>query len=296
MVSMTARRARAHETNATFEVQAKVFDWNQMLPSGLDAEQPVVVIVDEAASPGSSTTLLLRAIARRIPGARVFVFANREAPAPASEPAGHAPHPPEIALDREGDVWCLRAGDTALRLKDGKGVRYLQWLLAHPGQELHVSQLVAETEPPPATSPTAAKQLLGQVALRVSRGGDAGPILDRQARDAYRRRLEDLRDELDEATRWDDEGRAERARVEMEAIAEQLSAAVGLGGRDRHASSATERSRINVQRRLRDALRKIEGHHPALGRYLSAAIRTGSYCSYNPRPSYHPARQILSSP
>ncbi|HEY6559194.1 MAG TPA: hypothetical protein VI072_18045 [Polyangiaceae bacterium] len=48
--------------------------------------------------------------------------------------------------------------------------------------------------------------------------------------------------------------------------------AVGLGGRDRRAASDVERARINVQRRLQDAIERIAQADPALGRYLSRAV------------------------
>src|SRR4029453_11542665 len=48
-------------------------------------------------------------------------------------------------------------------------------------------------------------------------------------RGSPRRWLAGLRDELGETERFDDVGRPERARMEKEAIVEQLAAAVGLG-------------------------------------------------------------------
>jgi len=64
----------------------------------------------------------------------------------------------------------------------------------------------------------------------VSLLGDAGKLLDQCARQQYRRRLEDLRSEVEEAERFNDSHRATKARAEIEAIARQLSAAFGLGG------------------------------------------------------------------
>ncbi|HWB81477.1 MAG TPA: hypothetical protein VG755_41230, partial [Nannocystaceae bacterium] len=64
--------------------------------------------------------------------------------------------------------------------------------------------------------------------------------------------------------------------------AEQLAAAVGLGGRDRRAASNVERARINVQRRIKDALRRIRAEDAALARYLEATVHTGTYCVYQP--------------
>jgi non-specific serine/threonine protein kinase len=111
---------------------------------------------------------------------------------------------------------------------------------------------------------------------------DAGSVLDAKAKDQYKSRLEDLENDLEEATRHSDTGRAERARAEIDAIAGELASAVGLGGRDRKAASNVERARVNVQRRLRDAIERIAELDPGLGRYLSASIRTGTYCSFSP--------------
>jgi hypothetical protein len=37
-----------------------------------------------------------------------------------------------------------------------------------------------------------------------------------------------------------------------------------------------------VQRRLKDVLERITAANPTLGRYLSAAVKTGTYCVYEP--------------
>ena len=58
--------------------------------------------------------------------------------------------------------------------------------------------------------------------------------------------------------------------------------AVGLGGRARRAGGATERARVNVQRRIADAIHRIQEHDATLGRHLSRAVRTGAYLSYLP--------------
>ena len=112
--------------------------------------------------------------------------------------------------------------------------------------------------------------------------GDAGEALDDEARRQYRERVSALREELEEAESWNDPGRAERAREELAFIERELSKAVGLGGRERRSGSAAERARVNVQRRIRDAIRRIESYHPGLAKHLDRAVRTGTYCVYEP--------------
>jgi hypothetical protein len=169
--------------------------------------------------------------------------------------------PPAIVLTKEGEMWTLRAGEESWHLKPSKGFSYLAALLAHPHEELHVAQLVGAGE-------------------EVT--GDAGPMLDATAKERYRRRATDLRAALDEAIAHGDPGREARAREELDALSEELARAVGLGGRDRKAASDVERMRVNVQRRLKDAIDRVRAQSPAVGRYLDASVRTGSFCSYAP--------------
>jgi len=166
-----------------------------------------------------------------------------------------------LVLQREGELWTLRAAaGGCVRLKHSKGLLYLQCLLEQPGQEIHVVALAGIEQ----------------------RTGDAGPVLDARAKAAYRQRLAVLRDQLSEAESFGDAARAERAQRELDALGEQLASAVGLGGRDRRAASDVERTRINVQRRLKDVIDRVAAADPDLGRYLGAAIKTGTTCVYTP--------------
>ena len=57
---------------------------------------------------------------------------------------------------------------------------------------------------------------------------------------------------------------------------------MGLGGRERRAGAAAERARVAVQRRVRDAIRRIDEAMPEVGRHLQWAVRTGAFCAYRP--------------
>jgi hypothetical protein len=107
-------------------------------------------------------------------------------------------------------------------------------------------------------------------------------ILDQQAREAYRTRLVELRDELGEAEEANDIERAARARFEMDILAGELASALGLGGRSRTIGDPTERARKAVTERIRAAIRRIEQAHPQMGRHLRHSIHTGAFCSYRP--------------
>jgi hypothetical protein len=114
--------------------------------------------------------------------------------------------------------------------------------------------------------------------------GDAGALLDAKAREQYRRRIGELREELAEAVRFNDPLRAARLRAELEALRDQITGAVGLGGRNRKAASHAERARLMVTKAIKAALAKIRAGDASLGRYLGASIRTGHSCAYDPGP------------
>jgi tetratricopeptide (TPR) repeat protein len=180
----------------------------------------------------------------------------------------------------EGDVWAVGFGGRVVRLKDAKGLRDIAHLLARPGTEVHCSELIAATERA-ATSRAPSGREVAEAGLSL--GGAGGEeILDRRAREAYRIRLVDLREELEDAEASSDSERAARARVEMDFLAGELASAFGLGGRARRAGDPSERARKAVAERIRAAVARVSEAHPALGRHLRNSIRTGTFCSYRP--------------
>ena len=201
--------------------------------------------------------------------------------------AGGGPH----VFRREGDYWTVVDGGCLVRLRDGKGLRLLARLLAEPGREFHVVELEGEQHRREQHRGVRAGSAWGggprsgvaELAVRPDLG-DAGELLDSQAKAEYKARLTDLRAELAEAERFHDPARAARITEEIDFLARELARAVGLGGRDRRAGSHAERARLNVTRAIKAALASLERHHPALGQHLRATIRTGTYCSYSPDP------------
>lgn len=185
---------------------------------------------------------------------------------------------------RDGDYWTVALGADTVRVRDVKGMRFLHRLLGEPGREFHVLDLAAVSGRGTATAQAAAAD-----GLTVDGTGDAGPLLDAQAKAAYGRRLQDLRADADEAETMGDAARAARAQEEIDALAHELARAVGLGGRDRKAAATAERARVNVSRAIRAAIARIAERSPSLGHHLDSTIRTGTYCSYTPDPSAPPA-------
>lgn len=161
---------------------------------------------------------------------------------------------------REGTIWTLTFDGTTVRLPDAKGLHDLAALLANPGRELHCAELMGAAVESP----------------------DTGPALDVAARRDYERRIVELQAELVEAEDSHDQGGADKARLEMDLLVEHLTAATRLGGRSRRSGSSGERARAAVGWRIRAAISRVDAVHPVLGAHLRDAVRTGTWCCYQP--------------
>lgn len=193
----------------------------------------------------------------------------RAAPGAARSDGGSVPPDATAArrarLVRDGAVWHVACGAESCDVKHTKGMLYLQALLAAPGTGIAAAEL---------------------------EGRDDTRRADAAASAAIRRRLLDLRGELEEADAWSDVGRADAIREQIEDLAEQLTAgavpadaADDAGAAERARSDLTgaaERARLNVTRALHAVLRRIEVQCPDLGRHLAASVRTGNVCVYEP--------------
>jgi tetratricopeptide (TPR) repeat protein len=187
-----------------------------------------------------------------------------ERPAP-SQAAGVQ----EAFLGREGDYWTLRFADLDVRLKHGRGLDHLARLLAEPEEPRWAIELAADPRSEEG---------------RAADAGDAGEHFDTEARRAYEARARDLEQELAQARRDADPLRIEAIRAEMDALARELAAGVGLGGRTRRAGGATERARQSVTKAIRGAIRRIADACPPLGDHLERSVRTGTSCVFDPGP------------
>ena len=180
--------------------------------------------------------------------------------------AGHVADQGNV-FRREGDFWSVVFENRTARLKDLKGLHYLARLLADPGKEFHVVDLVSGERAESPVFPV---------------GSHAGEMLDAQAKQAYRRRLAEIEEDLEEARAMGNSERAAQADAERDFLVRELARAVGLGGRDRVAGSVSERARASVTRAVRQAMARIREHNVPLGEHLDRAIRTGTYCAYLP--------------
>jgi hypothetical protein len=192
---------------------------------------------------------------------------------------GPPPVEPGVVHLRPGadGIWWVGRDGAASAVRDMRGLRYLHLLLSRPGADVPALAL--------------SDAVAGNSGARAV-DGDAGPMLDRQALAAYRRRLVELDGELAEARAHADLAREERLDEERAALLDQLRAATGLGGRPRVAGGTHERARVAVRKAIAAAVERIGAIDPSLGRLLGDTVSTGATCRYDPDPD-RPVRWLL---
>jgi len=193
---------------------------------------------------------------------------------------------------KDGEYWTVGYDGKVFRLKDTKGFGYLAHLLHHPRVEFHALDLAggdASRREDDETGQSAhglppADEDLAKAGIHIGSLGDAGEMLDEQAKVAYRHRLSELREELEEAKEAGNIERAELAEQEIDALTRELSRAVGLNGRNRRAMSSSERARQSISKSIKSVLARISQSDATVGDIFERCIKTGTFCSYQPDP------------
>jgi len=157
-------------------------------------------------------------------------------------------------------LWEMSFEGSSVFIPDVKGFHDLAKLLAHPEQEFHCSELMG-------------------IPVRQE---DSEFVLDAKAKASYKKKIEELLAEIEEASEMSDSGRVALLQEEYEKLVEHLSSSMGLGGKTRKLDSPVERSRSAITWRIRSAIKKISEAHEPLGRHLSKSVGTGTFCRYAP--------------
>ena len=169
-------------------------------------------------------------------------------------------------LARDGDGWRITFDGRSTRIRDMKGIADLAMLVTRPGREVHALELMG-----------------GQDV-----GGTAGPALDERARRTlpgpHRRTA--ARDRRGPRRQRRPAGRAGRARAGRARRAAQRGVRAGgsrtFDGIERRAGAHCG----DVPHPRRDPASSSD-LHPELGRHLANAVRTGTWCSYQPETEVH---------
>ena len=176
----------------------------------------------------------------------------------AEQRAGPAP----IAIRREPPGWLVAHPGGELSVGDLVGMQYLARLVAEPGRALPALELAGAQAGPADPS--------------------RQPVLDAPARAAFTARARELAHAVRRARADGDRPRVEALEDEIEALTAELNRTAGLCGRTRTFAGPAERARTAVRKAISRALDAVEAGDPALADTLRLSLRTGYECCYDP--------------
>ena len=216
-----------------------------------------------------------------------------DAPGPASATGPHAGtrHAPvAAACFRIGRQWRVELGPRTVRVQHGVGMLHLSVLLANPGREIPAADLAAGVAGLAQPGHPGDGRDGRPHAVDTRAASCRQPVLDEAGLRRYRRRLAELRPEIDDLERRGEDELAARSRAEERWLVAELAGAVGLGGRVRSFPNETERARIAVGKAIRRAVARITEADPQIGAHLGVSLHTGALCWYlpaDPGPASH---------
>jgi hypothetical protein len=112
--------------------------------------------------------------------------------------------------------------------------------------------------------------------------GKGEKLIDEKARREYQQKLLALQKEMHNAEENCDFNNLEKLQDEYDQLITYLSTSLGLKGKSRETGGTVEKARSAITWRIRNAIARIERHHPRLGAHLSNSVKTGTLCSYQP--------------
>lgn len=160
---------------------------------------------------------------------------------------------------RKDGLWTICYEGREVRLPDLKGYNDLLKLLSRPYQAIHCSELMG--------------------AVTVEKGE---VIFDEKAKKAYKDRILEIQQELEEAESLHNEDSMTRLHKEYDELIDHLAKSTGKGGKTRVVNDGVEKARTAVTWRIRNAIKKITDIHPQLGKHFKVSVNTGVFCEYSP--------------
>jgi hypothetical protein len=167
-------------------------------------------------------------------------------------------------IRRDGTRWEIALDGRRVRVPDLVGVRYLADLLTTPGRSVPALALASG-----GTVPSPSRQF----------------VLDDEARAAYAARARELSGDLAEAEADNDLARAEKLRVELDALVDQVESATGLRGRSRAFADPAERARSSVSKAIKRAIAAVDDADPTIAEVLHGFRTATRPCSCSPTRS-----------
>jgi hypothetical protein len=195
---------------------------------------------------------------------------------------------PRVGLfSLSGEYWTIGLDASWFPLRSIKGLGYIQRLLQHQGREFHALDLLSSA----GAGSVRLDTLVGPeetfpvgITIRRTLSGDAGEMLDNEAKHEYQHRLHKLNEMLEDERGRGNHERADQLEGVIEFLTRTIVHAKGIGGCQRRTGSDAQRARLSVSSAIKTAFEKISEQDKELRNFLDRSMRTGSFRSYVPDP------------
>lgn len=166
-----------------------------------------------------------------------------------------------------GDTWRLVFDGQETFIDDKKGARLLAILLCNPNKNIYCLDLQAQERSNPI--------------IKANEFEDV--VADPEAIKAYKEKLSECREELEDAEHCNDYGRIDSARQQVDFITEHLLKLEGFNGRTRTFSTNAEKARKSVRKNISDLIKsQAMSRLPAVQQHLTNSISYGKFICYAP--------------
>jgi 7-cyano-7-deazaguanine synthase in queuosine biosynthesis len=188
----------------------------------------------------------------------------------------------------KGQYWAIRYNGNEEKIYPPViGFYHLQILLKNPGATFSASELdvmVRRLTKNELCGSVSAGETPAEEGVSVLGQSDAGAVLDENAVHAYRTRLDEIKEKLEEARSDNDLGKIDHLEFEKGWIESELANAKGIGGVIRKLGDDRNKVRNRVGNAIRRALKKIKQYDKPLSNHLQKPIlNLGHTLSYVPR-------------
>jgi hypothetical protein len=163
------------------------------------------------------------------------------------------------------------------------GFFYIQHLLKYPHEIMYSGELEkAASEQRLSRSAISCKEIDDDEVVFCEGVSNHDDVLDREAREQYRKRLEDLAAQRRKAREQHDLASEKKIDDEYQVIENELSNAKTIHGKTRNIDSSSRNLSKRVTKNINTAIERIEAGLPDFAQYLRNSLYLGLYPFYAP--------------
>lgn len=179
----------------------------------------------------------------------------------------------------EGEICIITFDGKEVCVPALKGLHYIHYLIQHPWEDVHTSELVAKFNgeaPTYGDGETEEAIMNNTLSIETER---REKVLTPDQRKTVEMRLSELKQELVDLKQID--APTDELELEIEKFEAYLNK-VGFGKRAAKFSNQCDLDRNSVTKAIKFAIKTIDAKHPTLGQFLTKSFKFGEFVLYKP--------------